>query len=208
MKLFYVLGVFVLLWSVASAGVLSSDSESAAFDSKQSHDRDSSEERGPCKAGTIYDDDTHTCVPCPTGSIQTANRCYCPSTHVLDENTNACRECPSDATRVDDDDCECISTSLFFSEKDWTCKTCPGTLVPPRVGHRRYTCRCTGANEIFYEDHAICYTCPTGTTADSDNDDCDCAPGTDLEFDYATGKCACEHGKTLNEFGACTRSIP
>jgi hypothetical protein len=206
MKVFHVLGLLALLWSVASPTPLSSDAEDTEFHAKDWNDRDSSEERGRCSRGSIFDDRSQTCVSCPSGSIQAVSHCYCPVSLVRDYNSNACRACPANSFRRDGE-CECASPSLFFSERDWACKGCPGTLIPPRRGHRRYTCRCTGANQIFYEKNAVCYTCPTGTRADRDNDECDCAPNTDLEFEYKTGRCICEYGHTRNAFGVCTRRI-
>jgi hypothetical protein len=158
-----------------------------------------------CNQGTTLDSATQSCAPCPLGSIQEIDLCYCPTTLARDYTSNACRACPAEAT-LQDNKCACINSTLFFSQRDWTCNTCPGTLAPPRRGYERSSCRCTGTSEIFYKRNVTCYTCPTGTTADSDNDECDCARDTGLDFDYTTETCACEPGYTLNESGVCTRS--
>jgi len=158
-----------------------------------------------CDKGKTFDSDTRTCVPCPSGSTEEADRCYCPSTLALDEANNACKACPSDST-LRGRECKCNDTSLFFSEATWTCKPCPGTLTPPRRGSGRSSCRCTGPNQIFHEEDVTCYTCPTGTTADDDNEDCDCARKTGLEFNYKTGACECEPGYTLSASGVCIKN--
>jgi hypothetical protein len=157
-----------------------------------------------CNQGTTLDSATQACVPCPSDSTQEADRCYCPATSIRDYATNACKLCPTGAT-LKDKKCVCTDTTLFFSQKDWTCNTCPGTLIPPPSKRTsKYSCRCTGANQTFYEKDAICYTCPTGTTAD--HDDCDCPLHTDLHFDFTTETCICKQGYALNASGMCKKT--
>jgi len=155
-----------------------------------------------CNQGTTLNSSTKSCVACPSGSTQEAERCFCPSTTVLDYPNNACKTCPQGAL-IRDRKCVCNSTQ-FFNQKAWTCNSCPGTWTTPSKGKSQ--CRCTGPNQIFYQKDVTCYTCPTGTTADSDNDECDCARNTGLVFDYTTGTCACKPGYSQNTSGVCTKS--
>jgi len=161
-----------------------------------------------CDQGKTLDSATGNCVDCPTASTQEVDRCFCPSNLARDFTNNACKACPAEAPIGRENKCVCTSTTLFFDPTSWTCKACPGTVVPPRRGNGRSSCRCTGANQIFYQKTFSCYTCPTGTTASiGDCDGCQCPRYTGQKFDYVSGTCKCNLGFTLNTTtGVCTRN--
>jgi len=155
-----------------------------------------------CNRGNTLNPTTQTCVACPTAATIEDDRCFCPSTLARDTTNNICKPCPLEAP-MRNSECMCSDSTLFFDQTTWTCKTCPGTLIPPRRGNGRSSCRCTGANQIFNEKNATCYTCPSGTTSSSDNEECNCARNSGLRFNYVTGACACKTGYTLNPSGVC-----
>jgi len=158
-----------------------------------------------CNLGTTLDSRTGACVPCPTGATALPDMCYCPYTTARDYVNNVCKACPVDAVLGREGQCQCINPTLFFNPITWSCSACPGTLVAPMRRGARYSCRCTGLNQIFYQRNFSCYTCPTGVAMpDNDNDSCSCARYTGLQFDYTTGTCACKLGYSLIG-GICTR---
>jgi len=159
-----------------------------------------------CNQGTTLDSRTQTCVACPTGATVEVDRCYCPYTLARDYINNACKACPAGALLGREGKCSCNDPTLFFNPITWTCSACPGTLVAPRRGYGRYSCRCTGVNQIFYQRNFACYTCPAGTTASRENEECDCPRYTGQEFDQTTGTCACRLGFTLSATGVCART--
>jgi hypothetical protein len=158
-----------------------------------------------CNQGTTLDSRTGACVACPSAGIQEADRCYCPSNLARDYANNVCKACPADAPLGREGKCVCTSATLFFNPSTWTCSACPGTSVQSGR-NRKSSCRCTGANQILYKQNLTCYTCPAGTTADRDNDECQCARNTGLKFDHVTGTCVCRFGFTLNASGVCAVS--
>jgi len=158
-----------------------------------------------CDKNTTFSKRTQTCVDCPTAATVEEDRCFCPTTLVRDYTNNACKACPADATLIKGE-CKCNDNTTFFSETSWTCKSCPGTLILPSKGYRRSSCRCEGTNQIFNEKEVSCYTCPADTTASRDDEECECAPRSNKEFDYKTGTCVCRRGYTQDAAGVCTRT--
>jgi len=160
-----------------------------------------------CNQGTTLNPRTNTCVNCPSGATTEIDRCYCPSNLARDYTNNACKVCPADAPITYGGKCMCTSPTLFFNPLTWTCVPCSGTLIPPRRGYGRSSCRCAGANQIFNERNASCYTCPAGTSASRDGEECQCPRYSGQEFDITTGMCACRFGYTLNVSGVCALNI-
>jgi len=164
-----------------------------------------------CKTGSTMDYKTRSCGPCPTGSVQEADRCYCKAPLALDIKDNACKECPQGSNMTHFQQCACTDKTLFWSEDDWACKPCPGKWVPETTPTKQPSakpeerCTCTGTNEVFDRRAVKCVACPTGTTAR--NNACKC-PDLSQVYSQKSLACECREGMTKNPAGTGCVRVP
>jgi len=160
---------------------------------------DASMRRCVCNQGTTWNLKTRSCSgTCPSGSTVTADRCDCVYPAVENKVKNACEACPSGTTTRGRKGCTCTTPKLFWNAATFSCQPCPGSWVTVSKADRRgrvYTlevCQCPTATDAFNKRTVACVTCPTGSTA-STNDEgcrvCTCTSATQI-YDEENNVCA------------------